>query len=178
MWIWRGLFDRGPSTHPTPYFHDAGANPGFRSNSSRIVPASQFIVREGIGAQKPPIVAIGSRHAVQQGKILFQAVWTPTKPEQAKWAIGLFEHKGVTWKFLHMLVDQCQGSRPIAIDGSGERIDVLSLAPGHAIQAGECLRLACLRRRNIPFVLPSPRQSHMGQGKIRIGGNGRFQARL
>jgi hypothetical protein len=41
-WVWDWS---GPSIQPTPYFHAAGARPGFRSNSSFIVLACQFIVR-------------------------------------------------------------------------------------------------------------------------------------
>ena len=34
-----------PPRHPSPYFQDAGARPGCRSNVSTLVPASQLMMR-------------------------------------------------------------------------------------------------------------------------------------
>jgi hypothetical protein len=45
-WVCRRFFCVGvPSTHPRPYFHDAGFRPGLRSKVSLLVPVSQLIVR-------------------------------------------------------------------------------------------------------------------------------------
>ena len=41
VWAWVGV----PLRQPRPYFQDAGARPGSRSNVSTLVPASQLRVR-------------------------------------------------------------------------------------------------------------------------------------
>src|SRR4029450_718267 len=44
--------------------------------TTRLLTISQFVMRKGIGTQKPPIVAVRLSHTVQQRKIGLQAILT------------------------------------------------------------------------------------------------------
>src|SRR5438874_10969386 len=107
--------------------------------TTRVLMVPQFIMRKRIGTQKPPVVAIGLSHTVQQGKIGLQAILATAKSNQTKGAICLLEEKRIPRKLLHMLADQRQLAGTVTVDGPGQRLSVLPLPTRHAVHTLEGL---------------------------------------
>src|SRR5712691_6039949 len=136
--------------------------------ATRFLMVPQFVMRKRIGTQKPPVVTIRLSDTVQQRKVGLQAILSTAEPKQPKGAVCLLEEKSIPRKFLHMLADQCQRAGAIAVDGPGQRLDVLPLPTRHAVHTLEGLYFTCLRCGVLSPVLELSRHGDMGHGKMGI----------